>query len=66
VSGKSSGMPETENDFPNHRMDCDPDDSRRSDLLNQTRPRATRITDICHQVKRRRSGNFFEVYAGSN
>jgi hypothetical protein len=63
VSGKSSGMPETENDFPTHR---DPVDSSRSDLLNQTRPRVTRVTDICHQIKSRRSGNFFELYAVSN
>jgi hypothetical protein len=67
VSGKLSEMPETENDFPTYRMIGVTRGRvwfRRSDCLESSG--AQSITDICHQVKDRQSGNFFEVYTGSN
>jgi hypothetical protein len=65
VSGKSSGMPERENDFPTHRTDCDPDDFRRSDLPNQHgRESLVSLTDAIRSNAE--AVTCFEVYTGAN
>jgi hypothetical protein len=65
VSGKSSGMPERENDFPTHRTDCDPDDFRRSDLPNQHGHESlVSLTDAIRSNAE--AVTYFEVYTGAN